>query len=635
MPNFPGMNQPQNGSGSGNTPPNPATSSQNTATQPTTTGGLPNQATQTSPQQPSQQPYHHHPYHPRPTQPSPNQAPPPMQPHFHQVPPQQQRAQFPFMDPISMAANVALPFVNYITNNAGNGAVQNPFGFPMQPMNVAPMPQQHAHTSNQIPFGGLRFTQPASQFQQQQQAQQPPPPNDVFMAYQPPSASGSGPNGQNLNSQQNLPPQQNHQNPHQNQPHVHYFHPQGHHHIHVHAMPRPPPNQVHSNFNPASAAFPPTPILYPLLHMPPHASVSAHGNMPANGQQPVHQNMQNMNGQQQQPGFHVHHQVFHPHGLQVHFNVSGAHPHHHHGPPQDTPHAASGSEQFGQNQPNDEVQQNQQQLPRPQPVRRGFNSDHHRLIQFGVNPPIQVFPHNIPQPVPQQFRPMPHQQPQQGNMPQPIIDFVNAITGGPNDVNVEIRVINGNGPNGNTTMLTGRPPTQPTFDASGAPVRIVWENGGMMVVPGDEEPIAEFINNLLNMFHVQPMQVGILPDHLRNLPMTSVNDKQVEDKAQCAVCLEFYSIEEKVAVLGCRHMFHRDCLEPWLKNKASCPVCRVDVNPYDWPGNERGERRADQSGRNAEQAGPPPEEQNHDDSGQSNQSQPSDTSMNMQDMDLD
>ena len=103
-------------------------------------------------------------------------------------------------------------------------------------------------------------------------------------------------------------------------------------------------------------------------------------------------------------------------------------------------------------------------------------------------------------------------------------------------------------------------------------------------------------------------------------------------------------------------MFHRDCLEPWLKNKArykkmflvlwqfkiivsllqsdpkslpvyytflnkfcSCPVCRVDVNPYDWPGNERAERRADQSGRNAEQAGPPPEEQNHDDSGQSNQ----------------
>ena len=72
---------------------------------------------------------------------------------------------------------------------------------------------------------------------------------------------------------------------------------------------------MHPSFNPSSAAaaaFPHTPILYPLLHMPPHASVSAHGNMPANGQQqqPVHPNMQNVNGQQQQPpGFHVHHQV--------------------------------------------------------------------------------------------------------------------------------------------------------------------------------------------------------------------------------------------------------------------------------------------------------------------------------------
>lgn len=36
-------------------------------------------------------------------------------------------------------------------------------------------------------------------------------------------------------------------------------------------------------------------------------------------------------------------------------------------------------------------------------------------------------------------------------------------------------------------------------------------------------------------------------------------------KLQCSVCWEDFTIDEKVLKLACDHMFHRDCIIPWLE----------------------------------------------------------------------
>lgn len=42
----------------------------------------------------------------------------------------------------------------------------------------------------------------------------------------------------------------------------------------------------------------------------------------------------------------------------------------------------------------------------------------------------------------------------------------------------------------------------------------------------------------------------------------------------CAVCLEACGEGETLRRLPCRHTFHRNCIDTWLRTKAVCPICQ-------------------------------------------------------------
>ena len=43
------------------------------------------------------------------------------------------------------------------------------------------------------------------------------------------------------------------------------------------------------------------------------------------------------------------------------------------------------------------------------------------------------------------------------------------------------------------------------------------------------------------------------------------------------ICLEFFKAGEEIAMLGCHHIFHPNCILKWSVNKAECPVCKYDT----------------------------------------------------------
>jgi hypothetical protein len=46
----------------------------------------------------------------------------------------------------------------------------------------------------------------------------------------------------------------------------------------------------------------------------------------------------------------------------------------------------------------------------------------------------------------------------------------------------------------------------------------------------------------------------------------------------CVICTNNINNEEAIRILGCQHYFHLACVDPWLKVKAKCPTCRVNIN---------------------------------------------------------
>ena len=45
----------------------------------------------------------------------------------------------------------------------------------------------------------------------------------------------------------------------------------------------------------------------------------------------------------------------------------------------------------------------------------------------------------------------------------------------------------------------------------------------------------------------------------------------------CGTCLEEYKENDEMIVLKCGHVYHEDCIVPWLKMSVHCPTCRQDL----------------------------------------------------------
>lgn len=50
----------------------------------------------------------------------------------------------------------------------------------------------------------------------------------------------------------------------------------------------------------------------------------------------------------------------------------------------------------------------------------------------------------------------------------------------------------------------------------------------------------------------------------------------------CAICKDQFLVEVEAKQLPCSHLYHPDCILPWLSNHDSCPLCRFKL-PSDDP----------------------------------------------------
>ncbi|KAM0906235.1 hypothetical protein ACQ4PT_016914 [Festuca glaucescens] len=52
-----------------------------------------------------------------------------------------------------------------------------------------------------------------------------------------------------------------------------------------------------------------------------------------------------------------------------------------------------------------------------------------------------------------------------------------------------------------------------------------------------------------------------------------------EEAATCSVCLGALQLGETVRLLPvCLHLYHAECIDPWLDAHSTCPICRSDTD---------------------------------------------------------
>ncbi|XP_038610699.1 LOW QUALITY PROTEIN: E3 ubiquitin-protein ligase RNF181 [Tachyglossus aculeatus] len=64
---------------------------------------------------------------------------------------------------------------------------------------------------------------------------------------------------------------------------------------------------------------------------------------------------------------------------------------------------------------------------------------------------------------------------------------------------------------------------------------------------------------------------------VQNLPTAVITGAQADKGLKCPVCLLEFEEEQTARAMPCQHLFHANCILPWLGKTNSCPLCRHEL----------------------------------------------------------
>eukprot|EP01018_Ginkgo_biloba_P005982 Gb_14066 [translate_table: standard] len=98
--------------------------------------------------------------------------------------------------------------------------------------------------------------------------------------------------------------------------------------------------------------------------------------------------------------------------------------------------------------------------------------------------------------------------------------------------------------------------------------------GDYFLGPGLDQLIQQLAENDTNSYGTPPAS----KDSIEAMPTIKITqDILGTDSAQCAVCKDEFELGTDVKQMPCKHMYHSDCILPWLAQHNSCPVCRYEM----------------------------------------------------------
>ncbi|CAK82108.1 unnamed protein product (macronuclear) [Paramecium tetraurelia] len=57
-----------------------------------------------------------------------------------------------------------------------------------------------------------------------------------------------------------------------------------------------------------------------------------------------------------------------------------------------------------------------------------------------------------------------------------------------------------------------------------------------------------------------------------------IQEEISEQESYCSICLEIFTLENDVKMAYCKHIYHSQCLQLWMKKIKICPLCRAPLD---------------------------------------------------------
>lgn len=85
------------------------------------------------------------------------------------------------------------------------------------------------------------------------------------------------------------------------------------------------------------------------------------------------------------------------------------------------------------------------------------------------------------------------------------------------------------------------------------------------------------LDDFMSTFLSSPRSNPVNERRLEELPKETITDEL--SSTQCSICFDEFKVAEScVRKLPCNHLFHQNCIFPWLRINGTCPVCRARLN---------------------------------------------------------
>lgn len=154
------------------------------------------------------------------------------------------------------------------------------------------------------------------------------------------------------------------------------------------------------------------------------------------------------------------------------------------------------------------------------------------------------------------------------------------VRGGPRQTRITIQRVGPTGPNPFQDFLSqfvgslmgGAMPH--TVNIQFAPMMVGANTGDYVFTEGGLDNVITMLLNQLDGAGPPPAS----KDQIDALPMTTIVQEQLNSCLQCNVCMEDFELNERVRRLPCKHLFHGDCIVPWLQLHGTCPICRQSID---------------------------------------------------------